>query len=63
MQSNIPENTNAPEEPQETDDSARKSEPLEAMSLEELGVGSDRSAGTPDSWEVVPAEENPAPDN
>ncbi len=62
MQSNIPENTDAPEEPQETDGSVQRSEPLEVMGLEELGVGSDRSAGTPELWEVVPAGENPAPD-
>jgi segregation and condensation protein A len=63
MQPNIPENTNAPKEPQETDSSVQRDKPLEVMSLEELGVGSDRSAGTPDSWEVDPAEEKPSPDN
>ncbi len=63
MQPRIPENTNAPEEPQETGGSVQKNIPLEIMGLEELGVGCDRSAGSPDSWETAPAEEKSAPEN
>ncbi len=62
MQSNIPENTDAPEEPQETGQFVQMNKPLEVMGIEELGVGSDRSAGDPDSWEVASGE-NPAAEN
>lgn len=67
MVPDTPESTSAPGNGADSP-AAPGSPPLETMNLEDLGVGSDRSAGSPESWEIdisAPAAEDsqPNPDN
>ena len=53
MASAAPEHSNMTENTKNSSASGPNSDPIETMNLNELGIGSDRSAGSPDSWESV----------
>lgn len=52
MASNTPDHSNMPENTKGIPTSEPNTNIIETMNLNELGVGSDRSAGLPDSWKI-----------
>lgn len=45
----------APAAPPQAADAPEEAPPMEVVNLEDIGAGSDRTAGSPENWEVLPA--------
>lgn len=54
MVPDTPENTIVPENTADQSNLSPTNAPIEEMSPEDLGIGSDRSAGSPESWDIDP---------